>query len=141
MRPRAKFLIVEDNPADIVSCRSLLQKADPNGEVEILSTIPRALSFLEEVKAGSAQAPRLVILDLDFGGDSGFEFLRAWRSHNLKQIPVIVWTALEETMLKVSGMFGVNDVVAKRDGADALDQAIARVLSPSAESATGETGR
>jgi CheY-like chemotaxis protein len=136
-----KFLVVEDNPADIRTSLSLLEKVGSRTEVEVLSSIPRALNFLEDVKAGKRPAPRLVILDLDFGQDSGFEFLRAWRSSALGDVPIIVWTVMEESLLKISSMFGVSEVVPKSEGPEALDQAIARVLNGADNSDTGATGR
>ena len=75
-----QFLIVEDTAEDIRTCVGILEKIAPKSSIEVLSAIPRALDFLEDVKAARRPAPRLVILDLDFGQDSGFEFLRAWRS-------------------------------------------------------------
>jgi CheY-like chemotaxis protein len=72
---------------------------------------------------GSRPAPDLVVLDLAFPMESGFEVLRRWRAHpKLRDIRIIVWTAMGETEQCLSEYFGVQKVVPKWAGPKELEQ-------------------
>jgi len=75
-----RVLIVEDNPVDTTKCIVLLKKVGA-AEIEAVPTVAAALVHLEDVLDNKRPAPELIVLDLAFPLESGFEVLRRWRAH------------------------------------------------------------
>jgi len=121
---RMRALVVEDDPVDAARCIALLKKLG-TAEIETVPTVAAALLHLDDVIDGSRPAPDLVVLDLAFPMESGFEVLRRWRAHpKLRDIRIIVWTAMGETEQRLSEYFGVQKVVPKWAGPKELEQAV-----------------
>lgn len=119
-----RILLIEDSVTDINTCVTLLRNVGA-AQVDVLGTIPAALLRLEETAEGKLARPDIIILDLNFSTESGFEVLRFWRSHpQLKSIRVIVWTAMGETEKKLCQAFGVEAVVPKWAGYRELEAAL-----------------
>jgi DNA-binding response OmpR family regulator len=94
-------------------------------DVVVINNIAAAMLFLQEVAEGTKEAPDLILLDLSFPRESGFEVLRYWKSNaKLNQIHVIVWTVMGETEKKLCQYFGVDDVVPKWAGPKELEAAL-----------------
>jgi DNA-binding response OmpR family regulator len=119
-----RVLLVEDDPVDATQCIALLKKYGAT-DIETVHTVAAALLRFDDVIDGSRPAPDLVVLDLGFPMESGFEVLRRWRAHpKLHDIRIIVWTGMGETEQRLSEYFGVEKVVPKWAGPKELEQAV-----------------
>src|SRR5579864_1321398 len=108
-----RVLIVEDNFSDIRRSEDVLKSLGVQ-EIELATTVAKAIEYLEDVRAGSREAPDVIILDLNFSMESGFEVLRFWKSHpELKNIRIVVWTVMGELEQQLCRLFGVEHVVPK----------------------------
>lgn len=127
-------LIVEDTPKDAKAAIDVFRKMGAT-DVRIYDNIPAAVAQLRDILEGRRDRPDVILLDLSFPIDSGFEVLRLWKSNpKLHEIPVVVWTVMGETEQKICNYFGVQKIVPKLDGAQGLEQALAS-LGNSASSA------
>ncbi|HEV7552783.1 MAG TPA: response regulator [Candidatus Angelobacter sp.] len=119
-----RVLIVEDNPVDTTKCIALLKKLGAE-EIEAVPTVAAALVRFEDVIDNKRPAPDLIVLDLAFPLESGFEVLRRWKAHpKLQDIGIIVWTAMGETEQRLCEYFGVKGVIPKWAGPKELEQAV-----------------
>ena len=124
-----RVLVVEDNLVDATKCVALLKKLGAS-QIDAVGTVAAALLRLEDVLEGKTPAPDIVILDLAFSMESGFEVLRRWKAHpRLREIRIIVWTAMGEMEQQLCGYFGVQSVVPKWAGTGELQQAIQAAAS------------
>src|ERR1041385_8251571 len=86
-KSRRRVVIVEDTPADVRQSTAVVKKLGAN-DVTAVNNIPSAMLFLQDVLEGAKPAPDLILLDLSFPRESGFEVLRSWKSNaQLHQIP------------------------------------------------------
>ncbi len=124
----ANVLIVEDNLTDLGTANGVLTELGVE-KVESATTIPAALVYLEEVAERKRAAPALILLDLSFGYDSGFEVLRRWKSDaRLKAIKIVVWTQMGEREQELCKLFGLQHVVSKWDTIMELRNALQSAL-------------
>lgn len=127
-------IVIEDSLKDAHSCVSLLRRLRVT-QVDVISTVSAALVQLENIKENKLAAPDVIILDLNFGSDSGFEVLRLRKTDvRLNQIPVIVWTAMGEKEQKLSSVFGVSEVISKQENINELERALLNVRNGHADS-------
>jgi CheY-like chemotaxis protein len=120
-----RVLIIENNPADVYQATSILQKLGIS-DIHAITSVAFALEYLRDITEGKKTPPDLVILDLEFGKESGFEVLRFWKSApQLKDVRIIVWTVMGELEQQMSRLFGV-EVVPKHSGV----QEFKRVIDP-----------
>jgi DNA-binding response OmpR family regulator len=123
-----QVLIVEDDSRCIRMATSILNKLNV-AEVRAISSVAHALVHLRNVVDGQVEMPVLLILDLEFSMESGFEVLRYWKAQpELKNMRVIVWTVMGELQQKMSRLFGVDQVVDKHLGAGELEKAVRQAL-------------
>jgi len=121
-----RVLLIEHNPADIHQATAILQKMGIK-DVHVITSALLAIEYLRDIAEKRQAVPDVVLLDLDFGKESGFEVLRFWKSTpELKGIHVIVWTVMGELEKKISDLFGVHHVVSKYEGPTELQ----RILQP-----------
>ena len=119
-----RVLIVEDTPADVRQSTAVVRKLGAT-DVIALNNIASAMLFLQDVLEGTKPAPDLILLDLSFPRESGFEVLRYWKSNpKLNQINVVVWTVMGDTEKKLCQFFGVEHVVPKWAGPKELETAL-----------------
>ena len=119
-----RVLIVEDTPSDVRQSTAVVKKLGAE-EVIAFNNIAAAMLFLQDVADGTKEAPDLILLDLSFPRESGFEVLRYWKSNaKLNEIHVVVWTVMGETEKKLCQFFGVDDVVPKWAGPKELEAAL-----------------
>lgn len=119
-----RILLIEDNPKDMKDCVRVLHNLGVR-QIDALATVPAAILRLEQVLEGSERPPDLIILDLAFSVESGFEVLRRWKAEpRLKNIPIIVWTAMGDTEQKLCEYFGVHRVIPKWEGLPSLEKAL-----------------
>lgn len=123
------ILIVEDNAKDVQQATRLLKKLGAQ-EIQATPSVPFAMKHLREVAEGKKEIPDLLVLDLEFSQESGFEVLRYWKATpKLKKMSIVVWTHMGELEQKISAMFGVKQVVDKKLGISELEKAVRGVLS------------
>jgi len=119
-----RVLILEDTPADVRQSTAVVKKLGAN-DVIAFNNIAAAMLFLQDVLEGTKPAPDLILLDLSFPRESGFEVLRYWKSNaKLHQIHVVVWTVMGDTEKKLCEFFGVEHVVPKWAGPKELEAAL-----------------
>lgn len=124
-----RALIVEDNSSDVTKAASVLNKLGVT-EIQAFPRVSTAMEHLRGVVEGRAEVPNVLILDLDFNMESGFEVLRFWKaSPKLKGMHVVVWTLMGELEQKVSRLFGVENVVDKQAGVRELEKALRWTLA------------
>jgi CheY-like chemotaxis protein len=86
-----RVLVVEDSVSDLNICVAVLRKMG-TVEIDAVSSIAGAIAHLEQVAIGKLPKPDVIVLDLMFGVESGFEVLRFRKTHvSLRDIKVIVW--------------------------------------------------
>ena len=120
----SKVLVMEDSVKDLNTCVSVL-RAIGVSQLDAISNVPAALLRLEEIAGGKLCKPDVIILDLAFPLESGFEILRYLKSTPaLKSIPVVVWTAMGCTEQQLCTVFGVRKVVPKWAGTYELEEAV-----------------
>jgi len=129
-----RVLIVEDTPADVRQSTAVVKKLGAS-DVITLNNIAAAILFLQDVVEGTKPAPDLILLDLSFPRESGFEVLRYWKSNDkLHEIHVVVWTVMGDTETKLCKFFGVEHVVPKWAGPKELEAAL-KTFVPDSDSA------
>ena len=98
-------------------------------DVTALNSIASALLFLQDVMEGIKEAPDLILLDLSFPRESGFEILRFWKSNpKLQPIHIVVWTVMGDIEKKLCEFFGVEHVVPKWAGPRELEAVLCTFL-------------
>lgn len=123
-----RVLIVEDDIADIRSAAAALKRLGVT-EVDAVRNVGAAIVRLQDAIDGIKIAPSLVLLDLDFASESGFEVLRFWKSHpELKTTRIVIWTSMGDPQVEMCRLFGV-DVVRKATGLTELDDSLRRYFS------------
>ena len=129
-----RVLIVEDTPADVRQSTAVVKKLGAS-DVIAMNNIAAAILFLQDVVEGTKPAPDLILLDLSFPRESGFEVLRYWKSNDkLHEIHVVVWTVMGDTETKLCKFFGVEHVVPKWAGPKELEAAL-KTFVPDSNSA------
>jgi len=119
-----RVLIVEDTPSDVRQSSAVVKKLGAQ-DIIALNNIAAAILFLQDVVEGTKKPPDLILLDLSFPRESGFEVLRYWKSNaKLNEIPVVVWTVMGDTEKKLCEFFGVEHVVPKWAGPKELEAAL-----------------
>jgi phosphoserine phosphatase RsbU/P len=126
-----RVLIVEDTPSDVRQSAAVVKKLGAE-DIIALNNIAASILFLQDVVEGTKKPPDLILLDLSFPRESGFEVLRFWKSNaKLNEIPVVVWTVMGDTEKKLCEFFGVEHVVPKWAGAKELEAALRTFIQES----------
>jgi CheY-like chemotaxis protein len=90
VRPDRPILVVDDNEAHRLIMRYVLGASCLSNEVLCFASGPEVLEHMAQVLDGSAQAPALVLLDVNMPGTTGFEVLEKIRSIDVFQrLPII----------------------------------------------------
>ena len=142
---RPRVLVIENSPLDVTKAVRILKNLKLDQPV-ILTSVAKALMYLEDVVAGEKQCPELIILDLEFGAESGFEILRFRRTNpRLHQCQILVWTIMGEREKELCRLFGVTQIISKQDGDSVLESALRNSLtlptgsSPRSHQAAGQS--
>lgn len=122
------FLFVEDNGMDIAMAASSLSRLGAR-DSRVVDTAVKAMEFLEQVESGDQAPPEAVILDLLLRDSSGQDVMRYIRGREaLKQIPVLVWTVVEDTLThKICLAMGAREVLVKSRRGQELQEAVLRL--------------
>lgn len=120
----SRALIIEDTSSDLRQSAAVLKKLGFN-DVDAINNIAGALLTLQDAVDGKKPLPDLILLDLSFPRESGFEVLRYWKSNkdSMKDTRIVVWTVMGETEQQLCQYFGV-DVVHKGAGPDELEKVL-----------------
>ena len=121
-----RALIIEDQIADLQRAISVLRKVGIT-DIDAVSRVDAGLLRLEDGLEGRSPIPDLIILDLHFNVESGFEILRFWRSNRVlySKTRVVVWTQMTDPELELARYFGA-EVVPKWAGPEDLESALKR---------------
>lgn len=102
--PKAKLLLIEDNPRIQIANKDMLELLDY--EVAI------AMNLAEARECLSTQMPDVVVLDIMLPDGSGLDFLQELRQNT--ELPVLMLTALGSNEDTVRGLsLGADDYLAK----------------------------
>src|SRR6185312_14356179 len=119
--PRAA--IIEDSRSDLWKAAEVLKRLGVN-EITEFTRVDKALLYLQDVVEGKSPGPDVIVLDLHFNLESGFEVLRFRRSNpKLNSIPLVVWTQMGETEQELCRFFGAK-VIQKSGDSDELQTAL-----------------
>jgi hypothetical protein len=119
-----RVIVIENSPSDVVKGIRILKSLNIS-EPMVMTSVDRAMLYLEEVVAGEKACPNLMVLDLDFGLENGFEILRFRRTHLILQAcEVLVWTIMGDKEKEFCRSFGVACVISKQDGEAALEDGL-----------------
>ncbi len=123
-----RVLLIEDDDADAKQALTIFNTLDL--EVQSAVNVLAARNYLEDVAAGTQPAPHLIVLDLEFAPESGFEVLRDWKSNPaLQTIQIVVWTRAREQERKIAAYFNIAAVVQKSHGPKQSEDALKRVIA------------
>ena len=137
MQNNFKAVILEDAVKDIRTAARVLSHVGINSPT-IFNDVPKAMLYLEEVVAGEKPCPNLMVVDLAFGMESGFEALRFYKSNEKlhRECKVIVWTGMGERQRELCKLLGASHVICKEDGEKALLKAVIDVTGLPQQSTT-----
>ena len=128
MKEAGRLLVVEDEAKDMKNATESAKQVGFS-EVEWKPTPYAARVYLEDRLATGMPLPDGILLDLDFGYESGYELLRFWHSTpQLRVVPLIVWSILGEEQKEMCNLFKVNQFVGKWEGNEALQEALKSII-------------
>jgi len=118
MEPRARILLVEDDPRDVELTMTALEDYNLTNEVVVVHDGEEALDYLYcrgKFESRINQNPAVMLLDLKLPKVDGLEVLEKVKSdEKLRMIPVVVLTSShEERDMVASYKLGVNAYVVK----------------------------
>ena len=121
------LLVVDDEPKDVMTALGVARSLGIE-DVQIKNSLREARAHLQDGLSGKIPLPDAIVLDLDFGPDSGFELLRFRHSTpELASVPIVVWSVVEEQR-RICELFSINSFVSKWQGMDALRDALNDLL-------------
>lgn len=134
----SRALIIEDTNSDLRQSAGVVKKLGFK-DVDAVNNVAGALMILQDGVDGNKPLPDLVLLDLSFTQESGFEVLRYWKSNkeSMKGTRIVVWTVMGDTEQQLCRYFGV-DVVSKQAGPDELERALSSYAPPRSQGASLE---
>ena len=109
------ILLVEDDPDHEALAIRALRKANVANEITVARDGAEAITYMQEILAGTRNPPQLVLLDLKLPKVDGLEVLRNIRaSDKTALLPVVVLTSSDEERDIVSSYrLGVNSYIRK----------------------------
>lgn len=128
------LLVIDDQSKDMRIAEQIGVRAgfsNVEGQVCVLSAVAK----LEKGLRGEVPLPDAIVLDLDFGLESGYELLRVRRqSPRLMKIGLIVWTQLGPENREICGLFQISGYVSKWEGIEVLRGALESVMPQTCDS-------
>ena len=112
--------MVEDNSGDVALIRQSLQEHGVGLDVLVMTDGEKAVRFMDDVDAGIAPCPALVILDLNLPKRSGLEVLQRIReSRPCGNVPVAVFSSSDAAKDKEeAASLGANLYIRKPSNLD-----------------------
>jgi CheY-like chemotaxis protein len=127
MKSLNRLLVVENDLKDAKRASEVATEAGFS-EIESKTSPLAARRYLEDRLAELQELPDGILLDLDFGYESGYELLRFWHGHpDLSSIPVIVWSVLGNEQKDMCALFKVKQYVGKWEGNEVLLDALKQI--------------
>ena len=95
MSKALNLLLIEDNRADVMLVKTVLEEAGIPHQASVINTGQGALEFVKGIDPGSdVPIPDLVLLDINLPFVSGLEVLRQFRKNpTLEHVPIIVMSS------------------------------------------------
>lgn len=108
-----QLLIIENDPGDVhVAERVALNSGFAS--LTAATSPTEAFSILQRAQDEGRDIPDAILLDLDLGQESGFDFLRLrYATPWLLKIPLVVWTKLDDHNESICEIFNVQGYVRK----------------------------
>jgi CheY-like chemotaxis protein len=107
-----QFLVVDDNPLNLLVLRMMLEKRFPNAEVVCLSDAYAAMQYLTNMPL-----PHMLLLDVWMPNMDGYDLSRWVRNHARAEVAALPIVAITGTMrtedVTLRQSCGINDVVYK----------------------------
>lgn len=109
------ILLVEDDTLDVMDARRTLDRMDILYKMKVAKNGEEALEYLQEVSAGTADRPEIILLDLNMPKMNGIELLTNIRkTDEWKDIKVFIITTSDEREDKeLSRRLGVSGYIVK----------------------------
>ena len=122
-------LYVEDNPNDADIFSRLMRKLNRPVTYTILSNAPEALNYLAGSEQQKAALPKLLLLDLDLDGVSGFDVIaQARASDRTRYLPIVAFSTSDSPNdIQQAYEAGINAYVVKPGSYQATGTALARM--------------
>jgi CheY-like chemotaxis protein len=102
MENRCRFIVIDDNPINVLVSEHVIKKVSKNADVKSFCLAPLALQHIEEEYGKpNLNAPTLLFLDLHMPVMDGFEFLETFMKLNpdiQKQFIIIVLSATADSL-------------------------------------------
>jgi DNA-binding response OmpR family regulator len=118
----APILVVEDNSADVDLIRYALAQTGIESSLFVCDDGDKGWRRIDDIDAGRAACPAIVILDLNLPKRSGVEVLQRIRTSTVcGHVPVLVFSSsAAEQDRRLAARFGANRYVTKPLELDAL---------------------
>lgn len=124
----AHLLVVENDPRDV----RIAERVALHSGFSSITTTPSAdaaRALLKKAQDEGLDKPDAILLDLDLGTESGFDFLRVrYDSPWLLKIPLVVWTKLGDHNENICTLFKVQEYVSKSAGDHGLYKALENIM-------------
>jgi CheY-like chemotaxis protein len=128
-----RILIVEDDHQDFRFAERCARWAGMT-EIDGSPSAEASIALLEKAEAEKRPLPDMILLDLDLGHESGFDFLRFRYKHpHVSSVPVVVWTQLGDENHHLCDMFKVQGFVTKSKGEFELVEALKKAHPESSQ--------
>lgn len=122
------LLLIDDESKDLISALDVARSLGVE-DIQTKNSVQAARVHLEKGLNGDTPLPDAIVLDLDFGIESGFELLRFWHSTpRLASIPLIVWSVMDEHRT-ICDLFKVKSFVSKWQGIGVFRDTLAQLVS------------
>ncbi len=122
-----QFLVVDDNPLNLLVLRMMLEKRFPNAEVVCMSDAYTAMQYLTNMPL-----PHMLLLDVWMPDMNGYDLSRWVRNHarsEMAALPIVAITGTTRAEdVTVRQSCGINDVVYKPLDEHQLSVCVSRVL-------------
>jgi CheY-like chemotaxis protein len=124
-----RILIVEDDAEDYRFAEKCARRVGIT-EIQASPSAAATIAILEKAHIDKSALPDVILIDLDLGPESGFDFLRyRYRHPKFSTIPVVVWTKLGDQNRAFCEIFKVQGYVSKSNGEFDLVEAFKKVRS------------
>ncbi len=120
--PSSTVLLIDDSASDALLLHLAFEEVAPHVTLRVARDGHEAAQAVAAVARGEGAVPRLILLDLNLPGVSGFDILRQVKAEPVTAgVPVVVYTTdLPDADLERCAALGVQAHQVKPDGFGAL---------------------
>lgn len=125
-----RILIAEDEEADIMLIKIILNKSGLADRADIARDGQETLDYLYKKDAKNGLAPLLILLDLKLPKVTGLEILQFLRADKrFTSVPVVIFTSSSDEKDRTECLAsGANDFVIKPIDFEAFNKAVKKVI-------------